>query len=59
MAITATIIAMLLSALALPAAEWMNISDAVNRVGPNYAWDAKANIFYASRMTKPVFKYQR
>ncbi len=31
----------------------------VNRVGANYAWDAKANIFYASTMTKPTFKYQR
>lgn len=31
----------------------------VNRVGPNYAWDAKNNIFYASTMTKPTFKYQR
>jgi len=31
----------------------------VNRVGANYAWDAKANVFYASTMTKPTFKYQR
>jgi len=31
----------------------------VSRVGPNYAWDAKANIFYASTMTKATFKYQR
>jgi photosystem II stability/assembly factor-like uncharacterized protein len=30
----------------------------VNRVGANYAWDAKNNIFYASTMTKPTFKYQ-
>ena len=29
------------------------------RVGPNYAWDAKGNIFYASTMGKPTFKYQR
>ncbi|MST94907.1 MAG: hypothetical protein EXS33_06520 [Pedosphaera sp.] len=29
------------------------------RVGPNYAWDAKANIFYASTMTKPTFKFER
>ena len=27
-----------------------------NRVGPNFAWDAKAGIFYASTMTKPAFK---
>jgi photosystem II stability/assembly factor-like uncharacterized protein len=31
----------------------------INRVGPNYAWDARADIFYASTMTKPTFKYQR
>jgi photosystem II stability/assembly factor-like uncharacterized protein len=30
-----------------------------NRVGPNFAWDARADIFYASTMTKPTFKYQR
>jgi photosystem II stability/assembly factor-like uncharacterized protein len=30
-----------------------------SRVGPNYAWDPKNDIFYASRMTKPTFKYQR
>ncbi len=29
------------------------------RVGPNYAWDPNANIFYASTMTKPAFKWQR
>jgi photosystem II stability/assembly factor-like uncharacterized protein len=29
------------------------------RVGPNYAWDPKHDIFYASQMTKPTFKYQR
>ena len=31
----------------------------VNRTGPNYAWDAKADIFYASTMTKPTFRFQR
>ena len=31
----------------------------VGRVGPNYAWDANANIFYASTMTTPTFKYER
>ena len=31
----------------------------VNRVGPNYAWDPKHDVFYASTMTKPTFKYQR
>jgi len=30
-----------------------------NRVGPNYAWDPKADIFYASTMTKPAFKFER
>lgn len=30
-----------------------------NRVGPNFAWDAKADIFYASTMTKPAFKLPR
>ena len=29
------------------------------RVGPHYAWDPKNDIFYASQMTKPAFKYQR
>ena len=29
------------------------------RVGPNYAWDAKADIFYASTMSKPTFKFER
>ncbi len=29
------------------------------RVGPHYAWDPKNDIFYASQMTKPTFKYQR
>ena len=31
----------------------------VGRVGPNYAWDPTANIFYASTMTKPTFKFER
>lgn len=31
----------------------------VGRVGPNYAWDPNANIFYASTMTKPTFKFVR
>lgn len=31
----------------------------VNRVGPNYAWDATADIFYASTMTKPTFQWVR
>ena len=31
----------------------------VGRVGPNYAWDSTANIFYASTMTKPTFKFER
>ena len=29
------------------------------RVGPNYAWDSRADIFYASTMTKPTFKNDR
>lgn len=29
------------------------------RVGPNYAWDAKADIFYASTMSKATFKFER
>lgn len=29
------------------------------RIGPNFAWDPRADIFYASTMTKPTFKYQR
>jgi hypothetical protein len=28
----------------------------VNRVGPNFAWDASANTIYASTMTKAAFK---
>jgi hypothetical protein len=28
----------------------------VNRVGPNFAWDAKANVIYTSTMTKAAFK---
>lgn len=31
----------------------------VGRVGPNYAWDPNTDIFYASTMTKPTFKYER
>ena len=31
----------------------------INRVGPNYAWDSRADIFYASTMTKPTFKFER
>jgi photosystem II stability/assembly factor-like uncharacterized protein len=30
----------------------------VSRIGPNFAWDAKANIIYASTMTKPAFKWK-
>ena len=30
-----------------------------NRVGPNYAWDPKAKIFYASTMMKPTFAFRR
>jgi photosystem II stability/assembly factor-like uncharacterized protein len=30
----------------------------VNRVGPNFAWDAKANVVYASTMTKAAFKLE-
>jgi hypothetical protein len=26
---------------------------------PNYAWDPNADIFYASRMGKPAYKFQR
>lgn len=31
----------------------------VGLVGPNYAWDAHANIFYASSMGKDTFKLER
>jgi photosystem II stability/assembly factor-like uncharacterized protein len=31
----------------------------VGRVGPNYAWDPNGNVFYASTMTKPTFKFLR
>jgi photosystem II stability/assembly factor-like uncharacterized protein len=31
----------------------------IQRVGPNYAWDYQADIFYASTMTKPTLKYKR
>ena len=30
-----------------------------NRVGPHYTWDPRADIFYASKMTKPTFKNDR
>jgi hypothetical protein len=29
------------------------------RVGPNFAWDARGNLFYASTMSKPTFKLDR
>ena len=29
------------------------------RIGPNFAWDPRADTFYASTMTKPTFKFQR
>ena len=31
----------------------------INRVGPNYAWDPRADIFYASAMNHPTFKFER
>ncbi len=31
----------------------------VGFTGPNFAWDPKADIFYASTMGKPAFKFQR
>ena len=31
----------------------------VGLVGPNYAWDPQANIFYASSMGKDTLKYER
>lgn len=31
----------------------------IGRVGPNYAWDPRADIFFASTMTKPTFKLHR
>jgi photosystem II stability/assembly factor-like uncharacterized protein len=31
----------------------------VGHIGPNYAWDPNADIFYASMMTKPTYKLQR
>jgi photosystem II stability/assembly factor-like uncharacterized protein len=31
----------------------------VGLVGPNYAWDVKANIFYASSMGKATYKFER
>ncbi len=43
---------------------WANVAPlpagfTVNRVGPNYAWDAKGGYFYASTMTKPAFVWKR
>ena len=29
------------------------------RVGPNFAWDPRGNVFYASTMTKPTFAFPR
>ncbi|HLX64198.1 MAG TPA: hypothetical protein VKX17_23195 [Planctomycetota bacterium] len=31
----------------------------VGFTGPNFAWDPKADVFYASTMGKPAFKFQR
>lgn len=31
----------------------------IARVGPNFAWDPRTDVFYASTMTKPTFKFQR
>ena len=31
----------------------------IKRGGPNYAWDPKADIFYASAMDNPTFKFDR
>jgi photosystem II stability/assembly factor-like uncharacterized protein len=31
----------------------------VGMVGPNYAWDSKADIFYASSMGKDTFRFER
>jgi hypothetical protein len=31
----------------------------IARVGPNFAWDPRADIFFASTMTKPSFKLER
>lgn len=30
-----------------------------NRVGPNYAWDPVRNMFYASSMGKPTYRFER
>jgi photosystem II stability/assembly factor-like uncharacterized protein len=30
-----------------------------NRVGPNYAWDSLHDIFYASSMGKPTYRFER
>jgi len=31
----------------------------VGPVGPNYAWDVKSDVFYASSMGKPAFRFER
>jgi hypothetical protein len=31
----------------------------INRVGPSFGWGAKADLFYASTMTKPTFRFER
>jgi hypothetical protein len=36
--------------------EWVSISDGV---GPNYAWDVKNDVFYASRMGKHTYGFER
>jgi hypothetical protein len=46
------------------ASTWQNAAPlpagfGISRVGPNYAWDPRAGIFYASTMTKPTFKFER
>jgi photosystem II stability/assembly factor-like uncharacterized protein len=43
---------------------WQNVAPlpagfGIGRVGPNFAWDPRADIFYASTMTKPTFKLLR
>ncbi len=43
---------------------WQNVAPlppefTTNRVGPNYSWDAEADIFYGSTMTKPAFARKR
>ena len=46
------------------ATTWTNVAPlpegfGVQRVGPHYAWDPTADIFYASTMTKPTFCWKR